>query len=60
MTIGEKIPFAVYSERGKGRVIAFTGTCLGEKDDKIPFWESNIWEEIFKKCILFVSKKETL
>ena len=46
-------PVLLESNFGKGKIIIFTGTVLGDKKrEEIPFWESKEWKDVLKNKIL--------
>jgi uncharacterized membrane protein len=50
-------PLLVAGSYGKGRVVVFTGTVLGQPaDGQIPFWKSNAWPEILSAAIKWSRK----
>jgi len=49
---GGEIPVLLQKNYGKGEVIVFIGTVLGEKKvDETPFWETNEWKKVMKSLI---------
>ncbi len=47
-----KYPIAVKGNYGKGQVLVYAGTVLGEGDKEMtPFWNTDSWKHLFKRLV---------
>ncbi len=52
-------PIVVVRRVGKGRVVAFLGTVLGETNNGTAFWKTRMWRKLLKRMLFWAAGKET-